>query len=142
MTLNERVTLVRKYKHMNQKDFSFLVGILRSSLSEIEGGKRGANLDLITGISKNIPEISIDWLLNDKGEMLKQMVVREVKESYHVDSGIKGSKVLELFNDLNEVQQREIFFAIEEKKQFNELKSKVDFLTSYFVDDQNQQMTV
>jgi len=83
-TINERVFFLRKSIYLNQKKFSEILGVPRSSLSEIENGKRSPNVDLIVRISNNFKEINTDWLLTGKGEMYRQAESQpvELQESY------------------------------------------------------------
>lgn len=115
-TLNERITLVRDSKAMKQKDFAELLNVPRSSLSEIESGKRSASIDVIIGISTHFKDINLDWLLTGEGE-----VYREKIEPHE-------EKVLELYSALSDNQRREILSAIEEKQQFNQLIETVHYL--------------
>jgi len=71
-TINERIVFLRKYKSLKQNEFSKLVGIPRSSMSEIENGKRCPNIEFIVRISNKFEDISMDWLLTGKGTMLRE----------------------------------------------------------------------
>ena len=70
-TINERITLIRSVKDMKQKEFSELINVPRSSLSEIESGKRSASVDVIVGISTHFKDIDVNWLLTGEGEMYR-----------------------------------------------------------------------
>jgi transcriptional regulator with XRE-family HTH domain len=115
-TINERITVVRESKSMKQKDFSELINIPRSSLSEIESGKRSVSIDVIVGISTYFKDVSVDWLLTGEGEMYRQS---------SLNSDLHAAKVLQMYEALNDVQQREILSALEEKKQLNHLMEAV-----------------
>lgn len=119
-TINERIAFVRDTKAMKQKDFAELIGIPRSSLSEIESGKRSASVDVIVGISTYFKEISVDWLLTGEGEMYRQSSINQGFESDN-----HTAKVVQMYEALNDVQQREILSALEEKKQLNHLMEAV-----------------
>lgn len=71
-TLNDRILSVRICKGLSQLDFSKIIGISRSSLSEIENGKTRPSADLIVGITTGFSDINTDWLLTGKGEMYRQ----------------------------------------------------------------------
>jgi transcriptional regulator with XRE-family HTH domain len=114
-TINERITLIKNANNMKQKEFSELIGIPRSSLSEIESGKRSASVDVIVGISTHFKEINVDWLLTGEGEMYRSGTMTDK----HV------AKVVQMYEALNDVQQREILSALEEKKQLNNLMEAV-----------------
>jgi transcriptional regulator with XRE-family HTH domain len=122
-TINERITLVRNSKYMKQKEFSELINVPRSSLSEIESGKRNANVDVIVGISTHFKDINVDWLLTGEGEMYRT--------NQGLDSALSDSqtdKIVELYGSLSQDQQKEILSAITEKKRLNQLIETVEKL--------------
>ncbi len=125
-TINERITLVRNAKDMKQKEFSELINVPRSSLSEIESGKRSASVDVIVGISTHFKDINVDWLLTGEGEMVRQSTNPGLDSSALSDS--QTDKIIELYGSLSQVQQKEILSAIEEKKRFNQLIETVEQL--------------
>ena len=69
--INNRVKAVRQAKSLNQTEFSNLIGVAKSTLSEIESGKTKPSTDVLIGISNNFSDINSDWLLTGEGEMLK-----------------------------------------------------------------------
>jgi transcriptional regulator with XRE-family HTH domain len=87
-TINDRVIEVRRINHLNQKEFSEITGIPRSSLSEIESGKRCPSVDLMSAITNKFKDISIDWVLTGNGEILKKSV-----------TDIQNQKLKELDNE-------------------------------------------
>lgn len=72
--INDRIIAVRKNKQLNQKEFSEIVKIARSTLSEVENGKNRPSTDLIVGIANSFKDINIDWVLTGNGEMLKKPI--------------------------------------------------------------------
>ena len=115
-TINERITLIRSVKDMKQKEFSELINVPRSSLSEIESGKRSASVDVIVGISTHFKDIDVDWLLTGEGEMYR---LKTESDDLH------ATKIVQMYEALNDVQQREILSALEEKKQLSNLMEAV-----------------
>lgn len=128
--LGERITILRNYKNMNQKEFSEFIECPRSSLSEIENGKRSPNIELIVGISNRCKEINIDWLLTGEGEMQKALPSplppTEERRVAQVDR--RTLKMQELLDGLDMTQQQEILSAITEKKRINEMQRQLDQL--------------
>jgi transcriptional regulator with XRE-family HTH domain len=121
--LNIRITELRNSKHMNQKEFSEFVGCPRSSLSEIESGKRSPNVEFIIEISTKFPDINLNWLLKGEGEMLKGNTQNPIFD-------MEVIKTAELITELNKDQRQEIFAVISEKKQLNAMKRQLDLMTS------------
>jgi DNA-binding XRE family transcriptional regulator len=56
---------------MSRMDFANKLQISNAVLSHITSGRNKASLDLVINILAHFPEISTDWLLLDKGEMLR-----------------------------------------------------------------------
>lgn len=54
---------------LTQADFSALLGVKRSYLSEVENGKGKPSLDMIVGIASKLPDISLTWVLTGLGGM-------------------------------------------------------------------------
>ena len=140
--INERITALRRYKNMNQKEFSEFIECPRSSLSEIENGKRSPNIELIVGISNRFKEINTDWLITGEGEMLKgeQPVKVYDRRADDVDNRIgkterRVEKAINLLNELSPLQQQEILLAIEEKKRLNEMERLIKQLAAQWEQD-------
>jgi transcriptional regulator with XRE-family HTH domain len=75
--IGERIKKIIDYKSLNQVEFSELIGIPRSSLSEILNGKRCPSLEAIVDISNCFKEVNTEWLLKGEGSMIKNMLKEE-----------------------------------------------------------------
>ncbi|BAP56339.1 bacteriophage CI repressor [Thioploca ingrica] len=69
MVIHQRITRVRKHKGMSQKEFSAMIGVSQSYLSEVENGKSKPSLELLSGIVNRFSDINADWLLTGRGAM-------------------------------------------------------------------------
>jgi DNA-binding XRE family transcriptional regulator len=56
---------------LSRMDFANKLNISNAVLSHITSGRNKASLDLVVTILQHFPEISADWLLLDKGDMLR-----------------------------------------------------------------------
>jgi DNA-binding XRE family transcriptional regulator len=56
---------------LSRLDFANKLHISNAVLSHITSGRNKASLDLVVNVLQHFPEISADWLLLDKGEMLR-----------------------------------------------------------------------
>lgn len=75
MNENQRVKKVievlKQGKYIrNQQDFAERIGADKSTISQVVNGKISVPNNLFGKISKAFPQFNIEWLLNDKGEML------------------------------------------------------------------------
>lgn len=114
--INDRITLIRKYKLLNQKTFSEITGVARSTLSEVESGKNRPSSELIAGIANAFNDINIEWLLTGKDEMLK----------FDINGMSKVEQILELVEPLNDSRKDELLRSIIEKRRIYEIE---DFVT-------------
>lgn len=114
--INDRITLIRKHKLLNQKTFSELTGVARSTLSEVESGKNRPSSELIAGIANAFNDINIEWLLTGKDEMLK----------YDINGMSKVEQIMELVEPLNDNRKDELLRTIMEKRRIYEIE---DFVT-------------
>lgn len=89
--MNNRMKKLRKdILHMDQKEFSELIGISQSGLSDIERGQRGLSANVIerlAGFALKDNRIDITWLIT--GNRVSDLTEREVE-------------LLESFNKLDE----------------------------------------
>jgi DNA-binding XRE family transcriptional regulator len=99
---------------LSRLDFANKLHISNAVLSHITSGRNKASLDLVINILTHFPEISADWLLLDKGEMLRNELEhssQKIKTSFlaHIESvrqanhaGLKKLEVLE--KEINELK--------------------------------------
>jgi transcriptional regulator with XRE-family HTH domain len=93
MTVNERFKILISYlisskKIRNQQQFSEETKFNKSTVSQMKNGKAKISPEMLIQIKKVYPFISIDWLINNEGEMLKP-------NSYYIDDK------LNIASDLN-----------------------------------------
>ena len=69
--ISDRIIEVRKYKGLNQNNFSIETKIPRSTLSEVESGKNQPSTALIAAIANRFKDIDMNWILTGEGTMLK-----------------------------------------------------------------------
>ncbi len=109
----------------NDCDIAKLIGMSAATFSE----RKKANSIPLTELLAlaNSENIDFNWLITGVGEMYRhQNTVAEIAAAY--DVSVKAKKVAELFDGLNENQQREILFAVEEKKQMNQMREQLERL--------------
>lgn len=86
MNENQRVKKVievlKQGKYIrNQQDFAERIGADKSTISQVVNGKISVPNNLFGKISKAFPQFNIEWLLNDKGEMLKSLTTASMGSS-------------------------------------------------------------
>ena len=68
----ERISLILKTKNLSPSLFADEIQVQRSSVSHVLSGRNKPSLDFILKILSSYPEVSSDWLMFGKGQMLKQ----------------------------------------------------------------------
>lgn len=106
-----------KYSGLSQKEFAERIGGYQPVLSKVKSGERDFSKEILRGIAKCYPEISLRWLLLGEGEMLiqekkEQLIVMEPRTNYLK----KG--------DIDQEQLKEIVFEI--KEEIEEIKAWKD----------------
>lgn len=69
--MNARINQIISFLGLSQVRFAEQIGVSAGSLTHIAKGRNKPSLDIVTGILKTFPQISSDWLLFGKGEMLR-----------------------------------------------------------------------
>jgi transcriptional regulator with XRE-family HTH domain len=69
--MTNRIELILKTQNLTPTQFADAIGIQRSSLSHILARRNNPSLDFVTKLLNRFPEISSEWLLTGKGQMLK-----------------------------------------------------------------------
>lgn len=70
MDINDRVKLFMDFKKLSSGEFAEITRIQPSTLSHFINGRNKASLDIIMKIRNAFPELNIDWVLYEEGEML------------------------------------------------------------------------
>jgi transcriptional regulator with XRE-family HTH domain len=120
--ISERIRIFRVYKSLKQSVFAELIGVSRSTLSEVENGKnKNPSTSVIVNIVDAFNDINIEWLLIGKGEMIKA----DAEDTHSVNI----MQIMELIEVMNNKQKHEILEYIIEKKRIYELENLVMQLT-------------
>lgn len=68
--INKIEKLIITKSQGNEKEFALQIGIKPQTLNNYTTGKRSVSLDAILSILSAYPDVSAEWLLRDKGEMI------------------------------------------------------------------------
>lgn len=66
--IGERLLLLRKQLNLSQDDFGARIGVVRSSISSLEGGRRNPSDQTILSICREF-HVNEQWLRSGEGEM-------------------------------------------------------------------------
>ncbi len=68
--MNERLLKIMEHFNYSPSIFADEIGVIRSSISHIISGRNNPGLELLQKVLIRFPQISSDWLLLGRGEML------------------------------------------------------------------------
>lgn len=70
----KRLELLMEHFGMNASSFADKIGVQRSSISHLLSGRNKPSLDFVMKIMDLFPEVNLYWVLNGKGNLLKDEV--------------------------------------------------------------------
>lgn len=111
----KRIKSLISVKNLTASQFADLIGVQRSNISHILSGRNKPSLDFIMKITEHFPTVSIDWLLNGKGEMFVTGENKQARvssqleiEDLNSNSGLKNEqKPIELQSAIKEMVKEE-----------------------------------
>ncbi len=78
----KRIALILQTQNLTVSQFADRIGVQRSALSHVLGGRNNPSLDFVTKILRTFPEIRSQWLLFGEGKMYDAMTeVRLAEEA-------------------------------------------------------------
>ena len=90
MTTKERLLCFLTHLNMGQNAFEKSVGISNGYISHNKGS---IGSDILCKISERHPELSIEWLIKGKGEMLKQNINQQGNRNVSIGDGCSGNSI-------------------------------------------------
>ncbi|POZ51329.1 helix-turn-helix domain-containing protein [Methylovulum psychrotolerans] len=106
---------------MNIREFSESTGVPYVTLQQYLAGKRSPATEALSKICIQT-NININWLLTGQGEMHRAPQAANDAEK---ELSRRQAGMLELFNALDEKQQREILSVAEEKERLNRMEQEL-----------------
>jgi transcriptional regulator with XRE-family HTH domain len=81
-TVGERLQAIMAYLGKSNKEFEISTGIDRSDVSRFKNNKKRMGIETVDRIAHSFPELSIDWLLYGRGDMLRPEPFPEGMDSF------------------------------------------------------------
>lgn len=100
LLIGERISLIIHKYNLTQVSFGKIVGLTSSSVSGLVAGKRTCKVDVLEKITEHFPEISPEWLLTGKGEMLKSEAEIRPMYTVHELAGMPKSELEKLISSV------------------------------------------
>lgn len=70
----KRLEILMDHFGMNASSFADKIGVQRSSISHLLSGRNKPSLDFVLKIMDIFPDVNLYWILNGKGNLLKEEV--------------------------------------------------------------------
>lgn len=104
--MKDRIAKIIKKEHLTSQQFAEMVDMQSSTISHILAGRNLPSFKIISNLLEKFPDISPDWLIFGKGEMLrpKEKALSEVSSEEQI-SPIWPQKPLFTKVDLSEVEE-------------------------------------
>ena len=67
-SVKDRLIAYLEYKHLNKSQFGEIIGVSNAFVSSI---RKSISVDKIQSIALKLPDLSIDWLLTGRGDMIR-----------------------------------------------------------------------
>lgn len=94
--MKDRIVKIIMYNKLTHVAFAQRLGVQPSSVTHILNGRNKPSLDFIIKIINAFPEISIEWLLLGKGNMLKSDFLDQNENQSNTNKNIKNELVSEV----------------------------------------------
>ena len=116
--MRNRIKEILEHVKLSQKDFAVLTGISPATLSQILSGKQAPTIKTVDAIHTTFPDISLDWLMFGKGEMIP--VNQDQKAAPAANGGFSAESVQPREEDVN--VQSSLFPADDYRRQNEKTK--------------------
>lgn len=81
--MNERIFKWQAYLGIGRQEFAAALGVSLGSLSHLASGRNKPSADLIEKLAEVYPQLSMEWLIRGKGEMIESgeaMKIRRLED--------------------------------------------------------------
>ena len=69
--MNQRLQQLINAEGLTQSQFAERIGVAKASVSHILAGRNKPGFDFIESVSRQFPNLSLEWLISGKGRMYK-----------------------------------------------------------------------
>lgn len=129
MSIKERLREAMDAKSLTIKALSDLSKIPYRSLQNYLRGEREPNAEALVALSTHL-NISIDWLLTGKGEVVGVEKAQPANQEQHFNQS--DLKLLELLNQLEPEVRKELLRGAEEKQRMIDMEKQLKELSAAF----------
>lgn len=91
--MNFRLQQFLSAENITQSQLADEIGVARASISHILAGRNKPGFDFIQGLSRSYPNLNLDWLINGKGKMYKDLDSKPEQNTYPADGQLFAAQV-------------------------------------------------
>lgn len=165
--MKDRINSVLQKYNLTSSDFADKIGVGKSNISHILGGRNNPSLEIVKRILQEYPEINSEWLLFGTGAMTKEIIKEsnikvetavikqninpqlEFKEDDNIELEIpikdpsitEANTTIEMNSDTNPnvtIETREVK-QVDVKDEINKISKTVTRIVLYYSDNTYQQ---
>ena len=81
--MNQRLQQFLNAENLTQTQLAERIGVAKASVSHILAGRNKPGYDFIVNLSRQFPNLNLDWLVNGKGRMYKITGQESEKPTLH-----------------------------------------------------------
>lgn len=108
-SINERIFKVLEYSKLSKSAFAQKLNISLAVMSHLSANRNKPNIDMVSDICEAFPQISAEWLLLGKGNMLKDAKEENLISDLQELESILIKAKHQIQQDLDPVFQKLIF---------------------------------
>jgi putative transcriptional regulator len=108
MSINKRVSEIRKFYKLTQQEFAEICGITRQSVNNIEHDKHTPSSDLVAKILVKYPKLNSRWIVLGEGSMFESKVVDMVNEDAPLYGNNLKDRLIESLERYNKYLEQEV----------------------------------
>lgn len=90
--MKERIIEFLRKENKSSANFALEIGVQPSSISHIISGRNNPSLDFIMKMLSKYPDLSADWLLFGKGQMLKESTYGDLFDAQSMQQESESDK--------------------------------------------------
>lgn len=112
----KRIKSLISVKNLSASQFADILGVQRSNISHLLSGRNKPSLDFVLKILENFPEVSVEWLINGKGEMYKGIEKPKINAQLEIlaPDEKKNTRNEEVKEEVNENEMGEALSPVDE----------------------------
>lgn len=150
--MTDKILMVLKYLNISPAQFADEIGVQRSSISHLLSGRNNPSLDFIKKILIKYPEINTEWIIMNKGTMIKKEITSQPDLFSQVNTNkIELKQNPDLFDnefiskkeEIQSIENKEIITdytsnKISEEKLFNNKAKEIEESNSIIIENNNK----